>query len=124
MNEMLPVEVPSVLGTIRKKLGAEEDYTHFDADILTIINASFLTLYQLGFEKDHGPIRVEDESVTWNDVIDTTRYAWVKDYIWICVKLVFDPPSSSYVMDMLKATKDEYEWRLYIQKDMEDSDVL
>ena len=124
MNETLPTEVPSVLGTIRKKLGAEEDYTHFDADILTIINASFLTLYQLGLEKDKGIIRIEDETTTWEDVIDVERYSWVKDYIAICVRLVFDPPSSSFVMDMLKATKDEYEWRLWIQKDMEGSDIL
>lgn len=124
MSELLPIEIPSILGSVRKKLGAEEDYTHFDSDILTIINASFVTLYQMGFEKDKGPIRIEDEATTWDDVIDTTRYGWIKDYIWISVKLVFDPPTSSSMMQMLKDTKAEYEWRLWIQKDMEGSDEL
>ena len=124
MSELLPIEIPSILGSVRKKLGAEEDYTHFDSDILTIINASFATLYQMGFEKDKEPIRIEDETTTWDDVIDTTRYGWIKDYIWISVKLVFDPPTSSSMMQMLKDTKAEYEWRLWIQKDMEGSDEL
>ena len=124
MSELLPIEIPSILGSVRKKLGAEEDYMHFDSDILTIINASFVTLYQMGFEKDKEPIRIEDETTTWDDVIDTTRYGWIKDYIWISVKLVFDPPTSSSMMQMLKDTKAEYEWRLWIQKDMEGSDEL
>lgn len=124
MSELMPIEIPSVLGSIRKKLGAEDDYVHFDSDILTVINASFLTLYQIGFERNRGPIRIDDDTTTWDEIIDVDRYAWVKDYIWISVKLVFDPPSSSSVMEILKETKAEYEWRLWIQKDMEGSDVL
>lgn len=105
----------SILKTIRSMLGPQEDYTHFDNDIMIHINSALVTLNQLGVGPET-PARVTSETDTWVDKLgDLNEMPSIVDYVYICVKLKFDPPTSSFVLAALKETKEELEWRLNVR---------
>ena len=109
----------SILTSIKKLLGITEEYAHFDNDIILHINAAFMSLHQLGVGPAEG-FSISSDEQTWSDFIsDSTKFEAVKIYIYIKVKLVFDPPTSSFVMDALNRQAQEYEWRLNVQAETE-----
>jgi hypothetical protein len=105
----------SILTSIKKLLGIEESYEHFDPDIIVYINSVFMSLNQLNV----GPVGVfsiKDKSTNWVDFIgDRGDLEAVKSYIYLKVRLVFDPPQSSNLVDSIKELIKELEWRLNIQ---------
>ena len=105
----------SILDTIKKMLGIPSTDTSFDTDVIVAINSSFMTLQQLGV----GPAEVysiEDNSNTWIDFLtDSVMYSAVKSFIYLSVKLMFDPPPLSYVIDAYKSQLEEVTWRLSVQ---------
>lgn len=102
----------SILTSIKKLLGISEEYTHFDQDIIMHINTAFMVLNQLGV----GPekcFRITSDAEIWDDfLLDKLDYESVKSCIYLRVKLLFDPPLSSAVMESTKAMIAEFEWRL------------
>ena len=105
----------SILNEIKKMLGIEAEYKHFDVDIIVHINAALMTLHQLGVGPEE-PALITSELDTWHNVLGDIRLIQaVKTYIYLKVRLVFDPPSSSFVLDALKRQADELEWRLNVQ---------
>ena len=104
----------SILTSIKKLLMIADDYDHFDPDIIMHINSVFMTLTQLGVGPPEGFI-IEDDSAVWSDFIaDPVQLQAVKSYIYLKVRLLFDPPSSSAVIESFQRQADEYEWRLMI----------
>lgn len=105
----------SILTSTKKLLGIQSDYTHFDADIMIHINTAFSVLTQLGVGPRQG-FAITGTSETWDDFIpeDDPRMASVKTYIYIKVRLVFDPPTLTSVAEALKNTANEYEFRLMV----------
>lgn len=102
----------SILTSIKKMLGITEDYTHFDADIIMHINAVFSILTQLGVGPEDGFV-IKDDKAVWTDFIkDNSKMEAVKSYIYLKVKLLFDPPLSSAVIESINRMISEYEWRL------------
>ena len=107
----------SILTSIKKLLGMTEDYEVFDSDIIIHINTVFMTLNQLGVGPSEG-FRIEDSSNTWEEYIkDDKQLEAVKTYIYLKVRLIFDPPTHSSVLESMKQTINEYEWRLNVQTD-------
>lgn len=108
----------SILTSIKKLLGITEDYEHFDADIIMHINSVFMILNQLGVGPKEG-FRIEDETSTWNDYLgDSILLESVKTYIYLRVRLLFDSTTlSSTVIESMKQTISELEWRLNITAD-------
>lgn len=107
----------SILVSIKKLLGITEEYNYFDADIIMHINMAFMVLYQLGVGPKT-PFTIEDASATWSDFMgDSTDLAGVKTYVFLKVKLVFDPPQSSAAMEAIKQNIAELEWRLNVTAD-------
>lgn len=107
----------SILVSIKKLLGITEEYDYFDADIIMHINMAFMVLYQLGVGPKT-PFTIEDASATWSDFMgDSTDLAGVKTYVFLKVKLVFDPPQSSVAMEAIKQNIAELEWRLNVTAD-------
>ena len=105
----------SILTSIKKLLGITEDYEHFDADIIMHINSVFMILNQLGVGPEKG-FSISDETATWNDyLLDGSNLEAVKSYIHLKVKLLFDPPLSSSVMESMQHMISELEWRLNVQ---------
>ena len=103
-------------------LGITEDYEHFDVDIITHINTTFSTLRQLGI----GPIkgyRIEDKENTWSEFIDPKdlRFEDVKTFIYLKVKLIFDPPTASSAIEAMNRQVNELEWRLNVTAESTES---
>lgn len=107
------VEIASILTSTKKKLGPAADYNAFDHDILVSINSAFATLYDVCGLGGDRPFRIVDDAETWDDVIDDPRVEWIKDYIYMKVKLAFDPPNNSFLIDNYKQQIAELEWRIY-----------
>lgn len=108
----------SILTSIKKLLGITEDCDHFDADIIMHINTVFTILAQLGVGPSEG-FRIEDETATWDDYISTDimLYDSIKSYIYLQVKLLFDPPQSNTVIESINRKISELEWRLNVMAD-------
>lgn len=108
----------SILTSVKKLLGIDEAYEHFDTDIIIHINSVFATLTQLGVGPSNGySIHGKDE--TWHDYIgeNFNLFANVKSYIYLKVRLLFDPPISSAAIDAIREQIKEYEFRLFVTAD-------
>jgi hypothetical protein len=107
----------SILTSIKKLLGIVEEYEHFDPDIVMYINSAFSVLTQLGVGPEEG-FRIEDASKTWSEFLyDDPRLEFVKTFIYLKVKLTFDPPLSSAVMEAINRQISELEWRINVTVD-------
>lgn len=105
----------SILTSIKKLLGIASDDEAFDADVIMHINSVFLILKQLGVGPSEG-FHITDETEIWNDFLkdDQTDLHAVKSYVYMKVKLLFDPPLSSAVMESMNRQINEFEWRLNV----------
>lgn len=104
----------SILTSIKKLLGIAEEYTQFDADLIMHINSVFSILTQLGVGPSNG-FSIEDDSATWDEFIpEGQNVELVKSYIHLKVKLLFDPPLTSAVMEAMNKNIGEFEWRLNV----------
>lgn len=111
----------SILETIKSMLNIDRDITDFDQELIVLINASLSTLYQLGIGTAQFKITGTDE--TWSQLLGEKDYYLesVKELIYIDVRLIFDPPLSSMVTDAYKERRQEDQWRIAAQVDMEES---
>ena len=111
------LEILSILDSIKKLLGMSPDYTPFDPDLIILINMALNTLTQIGVGPSSG-FKIVTNGETWNDFIgNDPRLESVKTYVFLKVKIVFDPPQSSVVLNCYKEQIQELEWRLNIQVD-------
>lgn len=108
----------SILNTLKKMLGLDREFTAYDVDIITNINSIFMTLHQLGV----GPnevFSITGDSEVWSsflaDARTTNDLNAVKSYMYLRLRLLFDPPSSSYVLTSMDSQIKEFEWRLNVQ---------
>lgn len=108
----------SILTSTKKILGIAEDYTVFDLDIITHINTSFSTLAQLGVGPAAG-FMIEDSSAVWEDFIgsDDIQYNSVRSYVFLKVRQLFDPPTTSYLISAVERQISEFEWRLNVYRE-------
>ena len=113
----------SILTSIKKLLGIAEEYEHFDADLIMHINSVFSILTQLGVGPSEG-FSIEDEVAVWTDFIpEKSKIEFVKSYVHLKVKLLFDPPLGSAVIESMNRMISELEWRIQVAADpVEDSD--
>lgn len=103
----------SILKSIRKLIGGiDADEGPFDTDLIIHINTVLQTLNQLGCGKENFMVTGNDE--TWSDFLGspTIILNWVKTYVYLKVRLYFDPPSSGTLMQAMKEQADELEWRI------------
>lgn len=102
----------SVLVSIKKMLGIEADDSSFDTDLIIHINSALMTANQLGV----GPtdtFSIVTDAETWEDFLgEVTTLEAIKSYIYLKVRLVFDPPSNSFLVEALRKSAEEMEWRL------------
>ena len=104
----------SILTSIKKLLGITEEYDQFDPDTIMHINSVFMILTQIGVGPAEG-FSIEDDTAVWTDFIqDIKKLESVKTYIYLKVKLAFDPPLSSAVIESMNRLINELEWRLNV----------
>lgn len=107
----------SVLTSIKKMLGIVEEYTHFDADLIMHINSVLSILNQIGVGPSDG-FSIEDKEGVWTDFIpQSPKLEFVKSYVYMKVKLLFDPPTSSAVIESINRLTSELEWRILVATD-------
>lgn len=111
----------SILTSIKKMLGIEEEYEHFDAELIMHINSVFMILKQLGVGPAEG-FRIQDKESYWSDYIsDDDNLDAVKTFIAKKVQLIFDPPTQGSVMQAVNDLNSELEWRLMLGAESKDS---
>ena len=109
----------SILISVKKMLGIAAEYTHFDADIIIHINSVFMILNQLGVGPREG-FSISSDVETWDEFTnDNLTIESVKSYMYLKVGLLFDPPTSSNVLDARNRLVSELEWRLNAIADTE-----
>lgn len=108
----------SILTSIKKLLGIDENYTHFDADIIMHINSVLSILTQMGVGPANG-FSIKGKEEVWSDFITANQsiFSLVKSYVYIKVRLLFDPPLSSAAIESINRQISEFEWRLFIAAD-------
>lgn len=108
--------IDSILLTVKNQLGIVEEYSHFDDQLILIINTIFSTLEQIGVPKEG--FQITDETAMWDDYTeDPTLQSLVKAYVYAKTRLIFDPPSSGSLMESLTKLAAEYEWRINVMVD-------
>lgn len=107
----------SILDSIKKMLGLNQDYYPFDEMIIVDINMVLNALTQMGV----GPVEgysIKDSSNTWDEFLgDDKNLEMVKSYIYLKVKQIFDNSGSSSLNNAIDAQIKELEWRISIQVD-------
>lgn len=105
----------SVLKTVKSALGVGTDYAPFDAELIVHINSVFSTLHQLGVGPET-PYMIFGESNQWSEFIqDNDAIHSVKTYVYARVRLIFDPPTTSFAINAFENLCKELEWRLRVQ---------
>lgn len=100
----------NILNTVKKLLGVPEDYDCFNTDILININMVLPVLTQIGVVTDIGVVTEESK---WDELSSSTEIVnLLKTYITLRVRMIFDPPTNSSLMDAMQKKIDELEWRL------------
>lgn len=118
MSIIPPNPMNSILISIKKMLGIDETYLAFDTDIIININTALMALQQIGVGPDDG-LMILGTDEEWGDLLtNDKKVEAAKTYIYLKVKLVFDPPTSSFVVESINKQLDELAWRLMIQTDI------
>ena len=108
------IDNESILMSIKRLLNVDPEEIHFDTDIGTFINSEFMTLTQLGI--GNPGFYIKDADTRWTDFSDDKSLIQaVKEYVYLRVRMVFDPPASSIVADAYNSKIAELQWRLNIQ---------
>lgn len=110
----------SILNTVKKMIGFEDDYNVFDTDLIVCINAAFSTLRQIGVGPEGG-FSISDASAVWEDFgASQILLDWVKQYVYLKAKNTFDPPASATIMNAYNETMKELEWRMNLAAEVEE----
>lgn len=122
-SENIKIE-DSILLTIKKMLGIGEEYTNFDTDIIVHINTAIMVLRQLGVGPQDKAFTISSKDDKWSDFInDKDDLEGTKTYIYLKVRMVFDPPQHGPTQEAFKESIKEYEWRLSHQAEMNEKGV-
>lgn len=107
-------DMESILVSIKKLLGIEEEYKHFDTDLVIQINSVLSVLTQIGVGPREG-FEITGDSETWHDFMGKDfRIDVAKSFVYLKVKLLFDPPTNSSLIESMNNLISEFEWRLLV----------
>lgn len=109
-------KMESILDSIKKLLGIQPEYRAFDEDLIIHINTVFIILNQLNVGPEEG-FMIVDGSESWDDFIKGINETMVKTYIYLKVRLMFDPPTSGVLVESMNSMISELEWRLFLEGD-------
>lgn len=113
------MENNKILDTICSMLGPADTYAHFADEILIHINSAINILTQLGVGPEEGFMATKE--TTWEDYMDEDiQLQMAKQYIYLKVKLMFDPPANSFVQEAMSKEAKELEWRIDVNTSKED----
>lgn len=110
--------IESILDSVKKVLGIDPSYTVFDEDIMMHINATFGELQQLGIGPDNG-FEITDNEFKWSDFLPVSDpvYNMAKSFTVLSVRLLFDPPATSFAIESMQKQIDKLGWRLNVHRE-------
>lgn len=113
----------SILGTIKTMLNVEPSDTAFDIDIIMHINTAIGIILEAGVGNN---VRVTDLSTSWSEFVDINNVIFDKvvSYIYLKVKMLFDPPASGTISAAFEKTLDELLWRICHDGEMEALNII
>lgn len=101
----------SILKSTKKILGIRDDYTAFDLDVMTHINSTFAILEQIGIPLSG--FKVEDDTLKWSDLsLPQDQLAMIKTYVYLKVRMLFDPPTTSFLIEAMNNQLQEHLYRI------------
>jgi len=108
----------SILDSTKKVLGIDPAYTAFDVDVIMHINSTFSKLHQLGIGPTEGFI-IEDNTAVWIDFLGdlAPTLSSVQSFMYLSVRLLFDPPATSYAIAAFERQLDELGWRINARRE-------
>lgn len=112
---MEQVNKDSILDSVKKMLGVSQEYDVFDADIIIHINTVLSNLIQMGVGPKQG-FGINGKDAVWTDFINKANLEQIKSYVYLKVRLLFDPPSNGTLLESMNNTAKELEYRLYIEE--------
>ena len=102
----------SILNTVKSMMGSDDAYEVFDTDLIVLTNAALAHLNDLGAGPSD-PFQITGDTETWDDFTDDKFVkAMAKQFVYLDVKLKFDPPTSSFVLKSFEDMRKECEWRI------------
>lgn len=106
-----------ILASIKERIGIAEDDNSFDTDIIDLIDSAFADLNDIGVGPDNG-FAIEDDTTDWIDFSEDVRVlSSVKDFVYLTVKLTFDPPTQTSLLTSMENRLKKLEWRLNVKCD-------
>lgn len=110
--------IESILDSIKQMLGIDTEDTNFDRELVIYINGALMVINQLGV----GPsgYTIKDKLNTWDEfLVDRTDLELVKTDVYLRVRLIFDPPQNSFLVNSIKEQIAEYDWRIELNHKFE-----
>ncbi len=108
----------SILDSVKKVIGMDPSYTAFDEDVIMHINSTFSKLYNLGVGPKSAAFEIEDKTATWEDFFQgKTNINMVKTYVCMSVRMIFDPPPTSFGIEAVQKEIEQMGWRLNVLDD-------
>lgn len=109
----------SILTETKKMLGLVDEDTTFDTDIIIDINSSLSILSQLGIGPKDG-YSIKDKNDTWDNIIDDAKnLELIKTWLYMKVRLMFDPPLNGTVLNSMNSQLNELEWRISVAQHLD-----
>lgn len=107
----------SILLSVKKALGIDSECTDFDTELIMHINTVLSTLTQIGVGSEDGFV-ISGAEEKWSDfVADELKWSQIRTYVYTKVRLIFDPPQGTAVVEAMNKVANELEWRLYVIAD-------
>ena len=107
----------SILASIKERIGIAEDDNSFDTDIVDLINSAFADLNDIGVGPSDG-YSISNKNDLWDDFSEDVRVlSSVKDFVYLTVKLTFDPPTQTSLLTSMENRLKKLEWRLNVKCD-------
>ena len=106
----------SILKSVKKLLNVPSDLDVFDQDIIMHINSVFSLLHQLGVGPEED-LQIEDDTAEWSDFFVYEDLNMIRSYTFLRVRMLFDPPTMSFLLDSMKQQIQEFEWRISTQRE-------
>lgn len=106
----------SILVSTKKILGISPMDDSFDLDITTHINSAISVLQQVGLAVS-GFIDSDGET-EWEEVFgDNPQLPLIKTCVYLQVRVLFDPPATSYLLSAAQGQIQEHIWRLNVGRE-------
>lgn len=107
----------SILNDVKQQLGLATDYTPFDVTLILHINSVLSNLHQLGIGPPEG-LEIVDDSEEWVLLIgNNKRLNMVKTYVYLKVRLVWDPPTTAHAIRAVEEEIEQLAWRIKVAKE-------